>query len=60
MYVSGEEMKVAKIRERFPCGYEYEIEVMGRFFDGVDVPKEDLKGKCPLHNKDCKNIIFKA
>ena len=47
-------MKLAKIREKFPCGYEYEIEVTGRFFDGLDVFKDDLKGKCPIHSKKCK------
>lgn len=46
-------MKLAKIKEKFPCGYEYEIQITGRFFDGVDIFKEDLKGKCPLHGKEC-------
>ena len=43
----------ASIKQKFPCGYEYEIsyEALNR---DVDM-KEHLMGVCPFHGKNCPN-----
>ncbi len=40
-----------KIKEKFPCGYEYEVEASG-FFASIKIENNKNDG-CPLHGKKC-------
>ena len=45
-------MKLYK-KIKFPCGYEYVIEIQTGLFEMGHI-KEDIDDKsCPLHDKDC-------
>ena len=40
-----------KLKEKYPCGYEYEFEGSGWLINGMFDSKNE-KG-CPLHGKNC-------
>jgi len=45
-------MSYAKVKEKFPCGYEYEFEIKTTFLDNFSIEGEPAK-ECPIHGKEC-------
>ena len=47
-------MADAKIKRRFPCGYEVEIEYKATSLLDNKVDMKEPDG-CPIHGKDCRS-----
>lgn len=45
-------MAQIKIKQKFPCGFEYEIEA--KSFLGINSNEFEMLKECPMHKNKCK------